>query len=335
MEPIRPGIDARYRLDLRALRELVRAQQRRVSKYVLAHQPPPRAGDPVPPGLRRPVPRAVRDMLDAIPVAAVLVTPVPEEDETPRFVYTAQNDHARAYAAAHVPPDAVPRFAGPISLLERFPVLEDTPLPQMLADAHRDRVQQGPRLIEWFITRPPRAPVRLSSEATVTPCGEYLLVTWEPGHRAHMALAAQRLVRTCWAEWDLADGSVEASLGFAHVLGLDETAPVPGLADFAEQVDGGSLPTLYGLLYDVLLRKRQSECLLRMSGPFERLVRMVAEPVRAKDGPVWALRAVLVDVTDDHRRRELARAARREARRQGERARALSEIADVLRDAVL
>ncbi|MFB8267730.1 SpoIIE family protein phosphatase [Streptomyces sp. NPDC055955] len=93
------------------------------------------------------------------------------------------------------------------------------------------------------------------------------------------------------------------------MLGLDETAPVPGLADFAEQVDGGSPPTLYGLLYDVLLRKRQSECLLRRSGPFERLVRMVAEPVRAK--------------------------VRREARRQVERARALSEIADVLRDAVL
>ncbi|MGW6405177.1 PP2C family protein-serine/threonine phosphatase [Streptomyces sp. NPDC055134] len=333
MEPIRPGIDARYRLDLRALRELLRAQQRRVNDYALAHQPPSRAGGPVPAGLRRPVPAAVRDMLDAIPVAAVLITPVPDEDGTAQFVYTAQND--RAYAAAHVPYDAVPRFAEPVPLLERFPVLEYTPLPQMLADAQRDRVQQGPRLIEWFITRPPRAPVRLSSEATVTPCGEYLLVTWESGHRAHMALAAQKLVRTCWAEWDLAVGTVEASLGFAHVLGLDETAPVPGLADLAAQVGADSLPTLYDLLYDVLLRKRQSECLLRMCGPFERLIRMVAEPVRAKDGPVWAVRAVLIDVTDDHRRRELARAALREAHRQRERAHALSEIADVLRDAVL
>lgn len=42
-----------------------------------------------------------------------------------------------------------------------------------------------------------------------------------------MAIAAQKLVKTCWAEWNLTDGTVEPSLGFAHVLGLDEHATPP------------------------------------------------------------------------------------------------------------
>ncbi len=189
--------------------------------------------------------------------------------------------------------------------------------------------------MEWFVPRPDGPPARLSNEVHVAPFGHDLLVTWEPGHRVRMAKAAQKPGRTCWAEWNLADGTVEPSLGLDYLLGLGRTDPVPDLRGLASLVAADSLPEFCGLLYDVLLRKRSSSRELRMRGPVQRFIRMVAEPVRPKAGPVWALRAVLIDVSDDHRRRALARAADEEARRQRSRAAALTEVADVLRDAVL
>ncbi|MFJ8871785.1 PP2C family protein-serine/threonine phosphatase [Streptomyces sp. NPDC102473] len=182
----------------------------------------------------------------------------------------------------------------------------------------------------------PSGPVRNNAEVRIAPCGDHFLLTWERGSRLRMAAAAQRLVRTCWAEWNLADHGVEPSRGFRQVLGLADDAPVPGLFDLATTVTPDSLPALYQTLYDVILRKRTTECVLRLRGKGGRVFRMVAEPVRIAPGSlVWAVRAVLIDVTADRRRREAAHRAEREARREHERAEAVAEIADVLREAVL
>ncbi|WP_435971471.1 PP2C family protein-serine/threonine phosphatase [Streptomyces sp. Qhu_M48] len=331
----RAGV-GRARLGLQAVDEMLAAQRQRIATYTQSHRPPSRQhAGPVARTSAR-VPGPVRELLEALPMAAMLIRPVTGGDgRIEDFLYVAQNEAARDYAAAYLPEESVPRWSGPVPLFERFPVMENTGLPRMLADAHHERAAQGPEPVEWFVPRPAGPPARLSSEVRVAPCGQDLLVTWEPGHRVRMARAAQKLVRTCWAEWNLADGTVEPSLGFAYVLGLDPADPVPDLRGLASLVAADSLPEFYGLLYDVLLRKRRSACELRMRGPAERFIRLVAEPVRPRGGPVWAVRAVLVDVSDDHRRRALTRAADEEARRQRSRAAALTEVADVLRDAVL
>jgi serine phosphatase RsbU (regulator of sigma subunit) len=151
-----------------------------------------------------------------------------------------------------------------------------------------------------------------------------------------MAGAAQRLVRTCWAEWNLGDHGVEPSRGFRQVLGLADDIAVPALLDLATAATPDSLPALYQTLYDVILRKYTAECELRLSSNSERTFRMVAEPVRiAPGGLVWAVRAVFIDVTSDRRRREAAQHSASEARREHERVEAVAEIADVLREAVL
>ncbi|MFG3242779.1 MULTISPECIES: PP2C family protein-serine/threonine phosphatase [unclassified Streptomyces] len=336
MEQVPSDRDACSRLGLQALGELLEAQRERIGTYALTHGPPPHTPRAASVFRPPPVPHGVQELLDAVQTPAMLVSPVLDERGDIRdFSYAAQNARAHAYSVSRIPADSIPR-SNRVFLFEQFPVLEHTPLPRMLAYAWHERVGQGPEVVEWFISRPSGPPTRLSNETYVAPCGEHLLVTWEPGDRSRMAIAAQKLVKTCWAEWNLTDGTVELSLGFAHVLGLDEHATPPDLTRLAAMFDADSVPDLYQALYEVLLRKHPSECELRMPGTHERVIRMVAEPVRPQPtGPVWAVRTVLIDVTDDHRRRERVEAADREARRQHGRAEALDEVAQALRDAVV
>ncbi|MFD0021280.1 PP2C family protein-serine/threonine phosphatase [Streptomyces sp. NPDC058382] len=327
----------RSRLELQAIQELLAAQRRRVTAYSELYG----AGSPTPtrsaPGPAAPAPApSGQDVLDALPMAALLLTPVLGEDgELQDVLYLAENSAARDYAASRFPQGFLPPRAGPESLFRRFPSLARTAVPRMLADAFGRATPQGPESVEWLVTTR-SGPMRINDEVRVAPCGDHLLLTWERGNRLRMAAAAQRLVRTCWAEWNLGDHGVESSRGFRQVLGLAEDAPAPGLLDLATAATPDSLPALYQMLYDVILRKRTTECELRLRGGGERVFRMVAEPVRIAPGSlVWALRAVLVNVTADRRRREAAQRAEREARREHERAEAVAEVADVLREAVL
>lgn len=328
----------RSRLELQAIQELLEAQRRRVTSYSEHHGAGP-AGDPVvpaPPPTAPSPPPSGQQLLDALPVAALLVTPVFGDDGTLQDVlYVTQNAVAHAYAAARFPLGSVPERAGPVSLFERFPALARTAIPQMLARAFREGAPQGPETVEWCV-HTASGPVRISNEVRVAPCGNDFLLTWERGNRLRMAAAVQQLVRTCWAEWNLGDHGVEPSREFRQVLGLADDAPVPCLFGLAEAATPDSLPALYQTLYDVILRKRTTECELRLRGSRGRVFRMVAEPVRIAPGSlVWALRAVLIDVTADRRRREAAERAEREAHREHERAEAVAEVADVLREAVL
>ncbi|MEU2250443.1 PP2C family protein-serine/threonine phosphatase [Streptomyces sp. NPDC019224] len=331
-----PAGGARARLELQAIRALLDSQRRRVTAYAERYRPS--APDPaslVPAAVDTVLPSG-REVLEALPMAALLLAPVfGENGELKDALYLTQNATARAYGASRFPEGAVPPWDGPESLFERFPSLAGTVIPRMLADAFHQRTPQKTETLEWLMSTH-TGPVRINAEARVAPCGEHLLLTWEPGSRLRMATAAQQLVRTCWVEWNLADDGIQASRGFRKVLGLTEDAPVPGLFDLATAAVPASLPPLYQTLYDVILRKRTAECELRLRGSSERVFRMVAEPVRiAPGGLVWALRGVLIDVTTDRRRREAARRAVRDARHEYERAEAVAEVAAVLRDAVL
>ncbi|MFJ9038637.1 PP2C family protein-serine/threonine phosphatase [Streptomyces sp. NPDC102406] len=328
--------DARSRLELQAIRALLEAQRRRIQTYVELQWGSASVPDSVPDVSQAPPPPAGLDVLDALPTPALLVAPLLGEDgEIRDFLYVGGSAPARAYGASRLPEAALPRWSGPVALFERFPALAASALPAMLARAHHDRTPQGPETVEWLVEAP-SGPVRLHDEVRVAPCGAHLLITWQSGQRTRMAADAQRLMRTCWAEWNLGDQHVEPSRGFRDVLGLPESAPVPTLSELADTVTSGSLPRLYQILYDVILRKRTTECELCLTGAGERVFRMVAEPVRIAPGSlVWALRAVLIDVTAERRRRESAECAAREAQRQLERVEAVTEVADVLRDVVL
>ncbi|WP_328899024.1 serine/threonine-protein phosphatase [Streptomyces sp. NBC_00441] len=330
-----PAGSTRTRLELQSIRALLDAQRRRVTQY--AERYGPAAPDAV---TRAPesvvgAPPSGEEVLDALPVAALLLSPVLGEDgEVRDVILLARNATARADTAARFPDEALPPWTGPVSLFERIPSLATTAIPRMLADAHRTGAPQWSDTVEWLVhTR--TGPVRVSAEIRIAPCGNHFLLTWEPGGRLSMAAAAQQLVRTCWAEWNLADDGIQPSRGFRQVLGLADDTPVPSLYDLAAATTPDCLTTLYQALYDVLLRKRVTQCELRFRGS-ERVFRMVAEPVRiVPGGLVWALRAVLTDVTTDRRRREATRRAERDARSEQERADAVAEIAGVLRDAVL
>ncbi|WP_447034742.1 PP2C family protein-serine/threonine phosphatase [Streptomyces sp. DSM 118878] len=228
-------------------------------------------------------------------------------------------------------------WSAPAPLFDQFPALTDTPLPGMLERALRDGTAQGPESIAWFRSTA-AGPVRSNILMQVIPCGRHLLITWEHGDPVRMALAAQKLVKTCWAEWNLGDPGIQPSRGFRDVLHLEESTPLPSLFDLATLVTRESVSALYQLLYDVILRKRTTECELhlRTGTGTDRVIRMVAEPEQIAPGTlVWAVRAVLIDVTSQWHRRAAAEHAEREARHQRQRAETVAEVAHVLRDAVL
>ncbi|WP_329540148.1 PP2C family protein-serine/threonine phosphatase [Streptomyces sp. NBC_01358] len=333
-DPI-PAGSLRSRLELHAIQELLESQRRRVTAYADLH----RTGSPSvthPPASPVSLPPSGQEVLDALPVPALLLSPVLGEDGTLRDArYLSHNPLARADAAARFPQDSAPPWAEPALLFERFPGLVRTAIPRMLADALRLGTPQGPETVQWLVCTH-SGPVRINDEVRVALCGDHFLLTWERGNRLRMAAAAQQLVRTCWAEWNLSDDGVEPSRGFRHMLGLADDVPLPSLFDLAAAATPDSLPTLYQTLYDVILRKRTAECELRLRSSDNRVFRMVAEPVRVAPGSlVWALRAVLIDVSTDRRRREAAQRSALEAHREHERADAVAAIADALREAVL
>ncbi|MFI5662574.1 PP2C family protein-serine/threonine phosphatase [Streptomyces sp. NPDC051684] len=329
--------DAHTHLALQSIHELLRAQRRRIRKHSESYRTeggrkPETAvfTTDLPPAPSGP------EILDALPWPALLVAPLRDgEGQARDALYVAQNTASRVYAAERLPSGGLPHWQGTVSLFEQFPSLTATALPGMLTDALRERAPQGPTSIEWVVGTT-HGPVRINDQVRVSPCGEHLLITWDRGHRPQMAAAAQNLVRTCWAEWNLGDGGVDPSRGFRRVLGLDGRTPIPTLDELATAVAPESLPDLYRTLYDVILRKRTGSCELRLNQAGPKVVRMTAEPVRIAPGSlVWALRGVLTDVTAEQRRRATAERAEREARRQRERAEAVAEVAGALREAVL
>ncbi|KUL63458.1 serine/threonine-protein phosphatase [Streptomyces sp. A1499] len=344
MVPLPPGHEpARSRLELRAVRELLEAQYERVLAYAEQHTPGP-APSPVPPAPQDlPASPSGHDLLEAMPIPALLVAPVRHHEGGIRdFVHLGHNAAARAHPGeGQSASSSLSAWSGPASLFDRFPALAGTALPGMLERACHDGVTQGPESIAWFRSTP-GGPARSNILMRVIPCGRHLLITWEHGDPLRMALAAQRLVKTCWAEWNLGDSGIQPSLGFRDVLGLEETAPLPSLFDLATLVTRDSVSALYQLLYDVILRKHTAECELRLRTGIgtgtgaDRVIRMVAEPEQVAPGAlVWAVRAVLIDVTSQWHRRAATEHAEREARQQRQRAETVAEVADVLREAVL
>ncbi|GAA0906354.1 PP2C family protein-serine/threonine phosphatase [Streptomyces thermoalcalitolerans] len=324
----------RHRRRLRAMETLLTEQRSRVARYVTAHAA--LAQEPVPAARPLSLPEIPTwDLLDALPLPVMVVLPEPGAERT-GFSYMGQNSAAWDYWVHRFPPGKLPPRTGAVPLLELFPTLADTAVPRMLAEAHRTKRPQGPEAVEWSLPGHGERTVRLSGEVRVAPCAGALLLTWERGSSARRSRASQHLVRVSWADWNLGDGSVEASAELRDVLGLPGRQPPPDLLELARMVVPTSVLPLYRAVRAVLLREQEvAECELRLPAPYNRIVRFVAEPVGPEGGPVWTVRAVLHDVTEDRRSRALAERAVAEARAQRERADTVAEVAERLRKAVL
>ncbi|MFL4909024.1 PP2C family protein-serine/threonine phosphatase [Streptomyces sp. MMS24-I2-30] len=324
---------------LQALELLLTEQRFRIARYVAAHSVPggkPRLCSRRLPRATPDIDSLARKLLDAVPVPITLVLAVPGEgDEPMEFYYVGRNLAAQEDVARNLPPGALPPWAGPVPLFDRYPTLVNTGVPRLLAEAHRSRRTQGPEPAEWPLLAPDGLVIRMSTEVRVIPCADLLLLTWERGQESLMAQEAQRLAGVCWAEWNLGDGSTRTSSGLPGVLGLPAEQPLPGLLDLGRMVEPDSLDELYRSVHDILLCMRVADCDLRLTGPEKKTVRFVAEPVRSAEGPVWAVRAVLHDVSEDRTSRAVAEEAIREARTQRERADAVAQVAERLRSAVL
>ncbi|MFF8638934.1 PP2C family protein-serine/threonine phosphatase [Streptomyces pilosus] len=347
-DPVRVGAshtagasgNERRRWRLHALETLLTEQRSRIARYVADRAVPVReprrdARTPAPPA-PGPEPPA-RELLNALPIPTLMVLPVLDAGGSAvGFSYLGQNAAARTYSSRRLSPGTFPPWAGAVPLFERFPGMADTPVPRMLTEARRTGRSQGPEHAEWSLPGPGEQTVRVGGEVRVAPCGGVLLLTWEREDSARMGRASQHLVRVSWADWNLGDGSVEASAELRDVLGLPGTHPAPDLLELGRMVTPDSLKPLYRAVRAVLLREQEVvDCELRLPPPYDRIVRFVAEPVGPENGPVWTVRAVLHDVTEDRRSRALAERAVAEARAQRERADTVAELAERLRQVVL
>ncbi|MFK0171657.1 PP2C family protein-serine/threonine phosphatase [Streptomyces sp. NPDC090306] len=277
-----------------------------------------------------------QELMDAMPTAALLVAPVRAADGgEPDYYYVRHNTAARQYAETVIPPGTLPpRPAQPVPLFVRYPEMAGTPLPRMLGEAHSSGESQGPQPVEFSLRAPSGDAVRISADVRVVRCGTYLMCTWERGNRQALALAAQHLARTCWMEWNLTGQSPRASFGVRSVLGLADDASLPSLVDMAAMTDAAGGRLLHEVLSDVLLRGRTSERDLNLVTGHNRVLRFLAEPIALPDGPVWAVRGVMMDVTGDRLTRDRADRAEQEAQRAQHRVQALGEVAATLRKAV-
>ncbi|WP_328918605.1 serine/threonine-protein phosphatase [Streptomyces jietaisiensis] len=359
---------------LQALELLLAEQRFRIERYAEAGSEAPAPPPKAPPGKPSRRPRtapepsasalSARELLKAVPLAAVVVRALPDargagaeyhclahntaawEDAGRRFPLVAASASSRPSRPAPPPPTAAASAAPAegswgeaVPLFEWFPALAATPVPRLLDAARRTGRPQGPEPAEWPHHAPDGRAVRSRVEVHVAPAGELLLLTWERGEpaRARMARAAQQLARVAWAEWDLARGTVEEA-GLRALLGLPAPAPLPDLPGLGRMVLPEPREQLYRALHDALLGERDHIDLELRLGPDAhnaRVLRFLAEPVRAGSAPVRTVRAVCRDVTADVRARESAERALREARAQRERAEAVAEVAERLREAVL
>nr|WP_206323525.1 PP2C family protein-serine/threonine phosphatase [Streptomyces sp. HNM0574] len=323
---------------MRRISDLLAAQRRHVRRFTARHrawaETFPAGGEELPDIRELPAPDA-QAVLDAVPLAAMLLAPLHGPDGAVRdFRYVTHNVAAGEYAARYLG-SVVSPWPGRVPILRYYPHMSETAVPGMLAEVLRTGRSQGPVPAEWYVRDADGRPVRVSNEVRAARCGELALLSWERGERSRMALAAQRLARVCWAEWNLADDEVITSTGLGLVLGLPEQEAKPRLMELARMTAPEYLGALEEVLRAALVLGKEATCDLRFTHAPERMLRLVAEPVRIMDGPVWTVRAVLRDVSEVGRSREMAERARREARRQQDRAEAVAEIAERLREAVL
>jgi serine phosphatase RsbU (regulator of sigma subunit) len=285
----------------------------------------------------RPAEPVVRELLDAVPVPAVLTEPVVDADGTVRDLAALAVNRAAVRFAHHTGPSLRALVAERPVLLQRFfPALRDPRLLDALADVARTGRPMAERTVDWLRRRPGGRIEHRRALLSAHPCGRRILLVLNREGGQVLAVDAQRIARVGWAEWNLLDGRIEASDGLSGLLGLDPDDPAPSMDTMLGAVAPRSLPRLHRDLDRLLDSGRlDAETTLTVSGRARR-VRLVAEAVRAANGgPVLGVRVVLQDVTDLAESRRALRIQESETLRERRRADAEEEVVRRLREVLV
>ncbi|MFD9130138.1 PP2C family protein-serine/threonine phosphatase [Kitasatospora sp. NPDC059571] len=300
-----------------------------------------------PPQGLRPVEPGLRELLDAVPVPAVLTAPVTGADGTLQdLAALAVNLAAVSYAEQAGPSVREQAVHSPVPLQQFFPALRERRVLTALTDVLRTGRPMDARTVDWLRPRPGGRIEHRRALLSAHPCGDRILLLLEREGEQVLAVDAQRIARVGWAEWNLLDGRMEASPGLFDLLGLPATGPAPPLTALLGRVVPAVLPDLLRD-FDRLLSDGGVDTETALTGPTGvRRIRLAAETVRAAggrpgdparppDGPVVGVRAVLQDITDLVESRRRLRYQESETLRERQRADAEEEIVRRLRAALV
>ncbi|MFE9453661.1 SpoIIE family protein phosphatase [Streptomyces sp. NPDC006739] len=270
-------------------RELLRAAARLCAGRLRAFDAPPERAD-------RDASRTVQAVLDGLPGATILLTPLRSD--------AGEVEDYRIDAAT---PDAVDVFGRTgreivgSHLLESYPSVAGEPLWEgYLRTLTTGEPFEGDPFVYQDIASD--TPGTTTFAVRASRLGDGLLVTWlryEPSDRQEQRLAdVQRLGNLGWANWNLVTREVSWSSQAYTVLGLNPAGPPVGM----ERLPQLALPedrSLLGQAVSELVRNaRPFDVPFRIGAPEGvRHLRMVAEAVTAPDGTPVEVHGFVQDLT--------------------------------------
>ncbi|MEV5840920.1 SpoIIE family protein phosphatase [Streptomyces sp. NPDC051985] len=271
-----------------ASRELLRAVARLCAGRLGAPSAPaePAAAD---------VSQAVQTVLDALPGAAILLTPL----RTP----AGEVEDYRIDAAAPNAVDILGRTGRELvgtSILESYPSVAGEPLWHGYLKALGGEPYEG----EPFVYEEDTAGVTMTATYSVRAArlGDGLLVTWlrhDTEERQEQRLAdMQRLGNLGWANWNLITGETAWSSQVYTILGRDPARGPVALNRLADLVLPEDARALAGAVGELTRTGRSFDVPFRIrTGNAVRHLRAVAEGVTAADGVVVEVHGFVQDLT--------------------------------------
>ncbi|MEV7245365.1 SpoIIE family protein phosphatase [Streptomyces sp. NPDC093248] len=270
-------------------RELLRAVARLCAGRLRAFDAPPESHDDA-------VTRSVQTVLDALPGAAILLTPL--------RTASGEVEDYRIDAATPGAVDVFGRTGRDMvgrHILESYPSVAGEPLWHGYLDAlTTGAVFESEPFAYQDITD--AVPVTGTYSVRAAPLGDGLLVSWlrhDPAELQEQRLSdVQRLGNLGWANWNLVTDEIAWSAQAFAVLGRDRArGPVPleALPGLALSEDA---PALRHAITELTGRARPFDVPFRIQGPLGvRHLRMVAEAVTDPDGTLAEVHGFVQDVS--------------------------------------
>ncbi|MFE5406053.1 SpoIIE family protein phosphatase [Streptomyces sp. NPDC056580] len=270
-------------------RELLRAVARLCAGRLRAFDAPPE--HPV-----HTTARSVQSVLDALPGAAILLTPL-----------RAASGEVEDYRIDAATPGAVDVFgrAGRemvgSHILESYPTVAGEPLWHGYLDALTTGTpfESEPFAYQDTIDRVPVSGIYSVRAAAY---GDGLLVSWlrhDPAELQKQRLAdVQRLGNLGWANWNLVTGEITWSAQVFAVLGRDPARGPVALEELPGLALPEDAPALRRAVTELARRAEWFDVPFRLQGPREvRHLRMVAEAVTDPDGALAEVHGFVQDLT--------------------------------------
>ncbi|MEU1706975.1 SpoIIE family protein phosphatase [Streptomyces sp. NPDC005706] len=270
-------------------RELLRAVARLCAGRLRAFDAPPERPDET-------VTRTVQSVLDALPGAAILLTPL-----------RAASGEVEDYRIDAATPEAVDVFGRTgrdlvgSHILESYPSVAGEPLWHGYLDALTTGAAfESEPFAYQDITD--AVPVSGTYSVRAAPFGDGLLVSWlrhDPAELQEQRLSdVQRLGNLGWANWNLVTEETAWSAQAFAVLGRDRTRGPVALAGLPGLAVPEDAPALRRAITQLCGRAKPFDVPFRIQGPLGvRHLRMVAEAVTEPDGTVAEVHGFVQDVS--------------------------------------